>query len=85
MSEDEFKENMSRYRNANDRMTGYFRESDSYEEWLLKCRADEDVSDYISMMMSLGLENEQSLYMFMKRHSVLGPKLNLTTWVAGNR
>jgi hypothetical protein len=84
MAEDEFKKNISRYMMADDRMTGYFKESDSYEEWLLKCRADEDVSDYIGYMIDLGMKSERDLYRFFEK-AFGGPKFNLTTWAAGDR
>ena len=53
---------LDRYIKADDRLTGYFRESESYEEWLLKCKADEDVSDYIGYMIDLGMKNEREVY-----------------------
>ena len=54
-----------RYIKANDRMTGYFKESESYEEWLIRCKADEDVSDYIGYMIDLGMKNEREVYALM--------------------
>ena len=82
--EDEFKACMERYRKANDRMAGYFEESESYEEWLLECRADKDVSDYIGFLISLGMKDERDLYLFLEELR-RNPETNIMAWTANLR
>ena len=82
--EDEFKACMERYRMANDRMVGYFGESESYEEWLLECRADGGVSDYIGFMISLGMKDERDLYLFLEELR-RNPEASILAWTANSR
>lgn len=82
--EDEFRTRMERYRRANGQMTDYFEESGSYEEWLLECKADGDVSDYIDFMISIGMKDERDLYLFLKELR-RDPEANICAWTANLR
>ena len=82
--DDEFKACMERYRRANDRMVDYFEESESYEEWLLECKADGGVSDYICFMISMGMKDEHDLYLFLEELK-RNPETNILAWTANLR
>lgn len=65
---------------ANDRMVAWFREAGSYEEWLLKVKADRDVSDYAEFVVkSLGLPDEAWLWAFLGRLEA-NPGANILSW-----
>ena len=82
--DNEFKACMERYRRANDRMVDYFKESESYEEWLLECKADGGVSDYIGFMISMGMKDERDLYLFLEELK-RNPETNIMAWTANLR
>ncbi len=88
MEDEKFKAYLDRRIKANDRMVGYFRESESYEEWLIRCKADEDVSDYIGYMIDLGMKNEREVYAFMSefaKSQETDPEANICMRMANSR
>ena len=82
--DDWFAANRDRLEAANGRMAAWSREAGSYEEWLLKAKADRDVSDYVEFMKSLGLPDEAGLWAFLKRLEA-NPDADIPTWIGMHR